>query len=67
MVKDMKTILVLLTGFMLLGCTVFRGVTDVKQTQDELTVEKCDLTVYLALYGLVTSTDNCRREVMSTK
>jgi hypothetical protein len=46
------------------GCTVYHGgVKDVTMLKDGgMALEKCDLTVYLAFYGLVTSEDNCRTE-----
>lgn len=49
---------------LLSGCTVYHGgVKDVTLLKDGgVALEKCDLKVYLAFYGLVTSEDNCRTE-----
>lgn len=41
------------------GCTVYRGVTDVRPSPRGIEVQKCDLKVYLALYGLAASQTNC--------
>jgi hypothetical protein len=49
---------------LLSSCTVYHGgVKDVTLLKDGgVALEKCDLKVYLAFYGLVTSEDNCRTE-----
>lgn len=50
------------------GCTVYHGgVKDVDLhikdgKADKLVLQKCDLKVYLAFYGLVASQENCRTE-----
>lgn len=47
------------------GCTVVNGaVTDVTPKDDgTLIVRKCDVKAYLAFYGLIAATENCRNEI----
>jgi hypothetical protein len=57
--------LALILSTVLSGCTVYHGgVKDVTLAKDgSLHLEKCDLTVYFAFYGLVTQEDNCKTEI----
>lgn len=59
----------LLLSVLLTGCTVYHGgVKEVDLAIDStaktgtLVVQKCDLKVYLALYGLVAAEENCRTD-----
>ena len=51
------------------GCTVYHGgVKNVTPLKDgSLSVDKCDLKVYFAFYGLVASEENCTTETASIK
>lgn len=59
----------LLLALTLSGCTVYHGgVKDVNLHLKDgkpihLAVEKCDLKVYLALYGVISSEENCKTEI----
>ncbi len=44
------------------GCTTYRGVTDLRLENGRLSMEKCDLVVYLEFYGEFSSQKNCRWE-----
>ena len=63
----MKALLLLVVILTLTGCTVFKGVTDVKQTPNGLEVEKCNLNVYFAYFILVADRGECTREIVLTK
>lgn len=54
-----KLIPVMVLVLALGGCTVYRGVTDVRTNGGGIEVQKCDLKVYFALYGLAASQTNC--------
>jgi PBP1b-binding outer membrane lipoprotein LpoB len=57
----MKLITVLLAALLLSGCTVSSYVKDVRKNQDgSLSIERCDLTVYLAFYGLIAKPTDCK-------
>ena len=67
-VGDMRHSLIALTLFvaaLLSGCTVYHGgVKDVTPLKGGgLSMEKCDLKVYFAFYGLVAAEENCKTEV----
>lgn len=51
-------------ALLLSGCTVYHGgVKNVTPLKDgSLSVDKCDLKVYFAFYGVVTSEENCTTE-----
>lgn len=55
----MKWIAIIAAALALSGCTVYRGVTDVRTNGGGVEVQKCDLKVYFALYGLAATQTNC--------
>lgn len=67
--KSLIALFALMLSLSLSGCTVYHGgVKDVTPLKDgSLSVDKCDLKVYFAFYGLVASEENCTTETASVK
>ena len=62
----MRYLIAVLVCLFLTGCTISAGVVkDVRPAHDgqPMMIDRCDLVVYLAFYGLVTAERNCRTEV----
>jgi len=51
-----------LTLLLAQGCTTYRGVTDIRLEKGQLSMQKCDLVVYLEFYGEFSSQKNCSWE-----
>lgn len=62
----MKTmILTLAVSILLTGCTITPFVRDVQKHDDgKVAIERCDLTVYLAVYGLIAKATDCHTETL---
>jgi uncharacterized protein YceK len=63
----MKTIMLLIAVCVFSGCTVATHVKDIRTVNrvDEpirLEQQKCELKVYLAIYGLISSDSDCKWE-----
>lgn len=61
----MRTWLIISLLYLLSACSVVEGmVKDVQPNKDgSVTLQKCDLKVYFALYGLIAAEKECREEI----
>lgn len=61
--------LALILALALSGCTVYHGgVKDVTPLKDGgVSIDRCDLKVYFAFYGVVASEENCTTETKQAR